>query len=458
MTLPFTSERFSSLNTMFHIGPHRLGSRTFLFGLGLLALGATIGCGDDGSAPPEGGAAGATVSGSSGAASSAGSAGLGSGGTAPRGGAGGSTAAGAGNAAGTSGGGLGGSGGGTAGGGYGGGASGGNGGSAGAAGSGGSGGSGGSAAGSGGSGGSPGTAGSGGSGGSPGNRKFVGNITTGYAGGLDSGNRVFSTYWDQVTPENAGKWGSVQSNASSSFNWQTLDSIYDYAQKKGIVFKQHTFVWGSQQPTGNLTEAHVKAWMKAFCTRYPNTRLIDVVNEPPPHTEPEYAGAMGGGTNGSWQWIINAFKWARESCPNAILILNDYNNIEYGDQNQHFIDIVKKVKAAGAPIDAVGAQAHALGGDISTATMKNLVTKLHNDTGLPVYITEYDIDISDDNGQLDRYKQHFPFFLETEWIHGVTVWGWIYGSTWVPASGLIRNGTPRPAMTWLMNELKRPAP
>jgi endo-1,4-beta-xylanase len=303
-----------------------------------------------------------------------------------------------------------------------------------------------------------GAGGGGGSGGSASTRKFVGNITTGYNGAMDSGNRVFSTYWDQVSPENAGKWGSVQSNASSGFNWGTLDSIYDYAQKKGIIFKQHVFVWGSQQPTGSLTEAHVKAWMKAFCTRYPNTRLIDVVNEPPPHTTPSYADAIGGGTNGNWQWIVNSFKWAREACPNAILIINDYNNIEYGDQNQHFIDIVKTAKAAGAPIDAVGAQAHGLGGNISTATMKNLVTKLHNDTGLPVYITEYDIDIADDNGQLDRFKQHIPFFMETQWIHGVTIWGWIHGSTWIPNSGLIKNGTPRPAMTWLMNELKRPAP
>ena len=48
--------------------------------------------------------------------------------------------------------------------------------------------------------------------------------------------------------------------------------------------------------------------------------------------------------------------------------------------------------------------------------------------------------------------------METEWIHGVTVWGWIYGSTWVTHSGIIRDGQPRPAMTWLMEYLERPAP
>jgi len=286
--------------------------------------------------------------------------------------------------------------------------------------------------------------------------KFVGNITTGNS--VDTNGLTFSDHWDQITPENAGKWGSVQRTADSALNWAALDAIYDYTEQKGIVFKEHAFVWGSQQPSGELTEAHVRTWMSELCTRYPRTRLIDVVNEPPPHTEPSYAEAIGGGTDGNWQWIANAFTWAREYCPNAILILNDYNNIEFGKQNQHFIDIVHAVQALGAPIDALGAQAHGLSGANSTANMIALLTKLHEDTDLPVYITEYDINQDDDAAQLDRFQQQFPFFLETEWIHGVTVWGWILGRTWVESSGLIRDGASRPAMVWLMEELGRPAP
>jgi len=206
----------------------------------------------------------------------------------------------------------------------------------------------------------------------------------------------------------------------------------------------------------------VKSWMTEFCQKYPKTKLIDVVNEPPPHTEPKFANNIGGGTNGSWQWIINAFKWAREACgEDKILILNDYNNIEWTNDNQHFIDIVKTIQAAGAPIDAIGCQAHDLDpGKANTSTMKTLITKLHNDTGLPVYITEYDISTSDDNAQANIYKEQMPFFLETEWIKGVTIWGWIYGQTWSLASesGLVRNGSPRPAMTYLMETLGRPVP
>lgn len=301
------------------------------------------------------------------------------------------------------------------------------------------------------SGGAPGTGGGSGLG------KFVGNITTGNS--VDPEGWVFSEYWDQITPENAGKWGSVQTSAGAARRWGTLDAIYAYAEMHGITFKQHTFVWGSQQPSGNLTEAEVKSWIQEFCERYPKTALIDVVNEPPPHTTPSYAEAIGGGTNSTWRWIVNAFTWSRQYCPNAILILNDYNNIEFADQTQHFIDIANAVKSAGAPIDAVGAQAHGLSGaNSSIQTMKDLITKLHRDTGLPVYITEYDIDQADDQAQLAKYQEHMEFFLETEWIQGITIWGWIHGRTWIPNSGLIRNGTPRPAMNWLMERLDRPAP
>ena len=135
-------------------------------------------------------------------------------------------------------------------------------------------------AGRGGSGGSAGKAGGGSSAGGPSSGgatsvgKFVGNITTG--SGVDTGGMKYSKYWDQITPENAGKWGSVQGSASSAFNWSSLDAIYSYTETNHIIFKQHVFVWGSQQPSGTPTLAQIENWMKSFCERYPNTRLIDV--------------------------------------------------------------------------------------------------------------------------------------------------------------------------------------
>jgi len=286
--------------------------------------------------------------------------------------------------------------------------------------------------------------------------KFAGNIDT--RGSIRSD---FATYWNQFSPENAGKWGSVQPNSQDSFNWTALDAMYKYANDHAIVFKQHNFIWGSQQPswTANLTTstgpAAVQNWMNAFCARYPNTRLIDVVNEPPPHTTPKYLNAIGGAGTSGYDWIANAFKWARQACPNAILILNDYNNVEQAGDVQHTIDIVNAIKKVGAPIDAIGCQTHGAS-NLSSATLKTNIDKLSSGTGLPVYITEYDLNIADDAKQSSVMQDQFTMFWNDANVRGITYWGYVVGSTWETNTGLLQtNGTPRPALTWLMNFLGR---
>jgi endo-1,4-beta-xylanase len=288
-------------------------------------------------------------------------------------------------------------------------------------------------------------------------RKFVGNTTT--AGQIDPSGFVFAKHWDQITPENEGKWPSVQASWRGAYNWSRLDAIYGYAQQNGLIFKEHAFVWGAGMFAGVITEADVKDWMTQFCLRYPKTDLIDVVNEPPPHTTPNYAQAMGGGTGTTWQWITNAFKWARAACPDAVLIMNDYHNVENAEQHRHFLSIVKTIQAASAPIDAIGVEAHGLtSSQVTFSAVQSRMAALHAETGLPIYISEFDIDVADDILQLSFYQQYVPYFLSTDYIRGVTLWGWISGSTWLPNSGLVKHGVPRPAISWLMQTLGRPVP
>jgi endo-1,4-beta-xylanase len=299
------------------------------------------------------------------------------------------------------------------------------------------------------------TGGAGTGGAPPALKKFVGNITTGGQVRSD-----FINYWDQITPENEGKWGSVE-GTRDQMNWGGLDRVHDYAKQHGIPFKQHNFVWGAQQPNwiGGLSQsdqrAEVEEWIQQFCQRYPDTQMIDVVNEPPPHTTPVYTAALGGAGASGYDWIVQAFKWARQYCPNAILILNDYNTIEYGNDNTHFIDIVNKIKGAGAPIDAIGAQAHAAYG-ISTNTVKGFLDKLTSSTGLPVYISEYDINLSNDTQQRDVMESQFTMFWNDDNVKGITLWGYVVGQTWLANTGLMTSsGQQRPAMTWLMQFLNR---
>jgi len=270
----------------------------------------------------------------------------------------------------------------------------------------------------------------------------------------------FVNYWDQISPENAGKWGSVE-GTRDRMNWTTLDRIHDYAKAHNIPFKQHNFVWGSQQPNwiAGLSQAdqraQVEEWIRLFCERYPDTQLIDVVNEPPPHTTPSYTAALGGTGASGYDWIVQVFKWAHQYCPKSILLMNDYNNIENANDNNRNIDIVKKIMAAGAPINGIGAQTHGVA-NIAPATVQMYIDKLATQTGLPVYISEFDLNIADDARQSTAMQGMFTMFWNDTNVAGITLWGYIVGSTWEQNSGLMTSaGVKRPAMTWLMNFLKR---
>jgi endo-1,4-beta-xylanase len=199
----------------------------------------------------------------------------------------------------------------------------------------------------------------------------------------------------------------------------------------------------------------VEEWIRLYCERFPDTDLIDVVNEPPPHTTPSYTAALGGAGASGYDWIKQVFVWAHQYCPKSILILNDYNNIEYANDNSHTIDIVNKIKSAGAPIHGVGAQAHGCA-NLSASTVQMYIDKIATQTGLPIYISEYDLNIADDNKQRDVMQSQFTMFWNDSNVKGITIWGYIVGSTWVTNSGLMTSsGTMRPAMTWLMDFLGR---
>jgi GH35 family endo-1,4-beta-xylanase len=276
---------------------------------------------------------------------------------------------------------------------------------------------------------------------------FVGNITTNGQVRSD-----FLQYWNQITPENEGKWGQVEPNRDQ-YNWAGLDRAYNFAQQNNIPFKQHTFIWGNQAPSwinslsASEQAAEIEEWIRDFCARYPNTKMIDVVNEAIPGHQPAAFARNAFGEN----WIIRSFQLARQYCPNAILILNDYNVLSW--DTDAFINLARPVIAAGV-VDALGEQAHGL----ESWSVNDIRTRLDRVAalGLPIYITEYDVARTNDQEQLNIMQAQFPLFHDHPSVAGITLWGYVVGSTWVNGSGLIQsNGTPRPAMTWLMGYLGR---
>ena len=88
-------------------------------------------------------------------------------------------------------------------------------------------------------------------------------------------------------------------------------------------------------------------------------------------------------------------------------------------------------------------------------------------TGLPIQITELDIDGSPpaaspgDEVQLRDYRKIVPVFWEHPGVEGITVWGWRQPNHWRNAQNapiVLSNDTPKPAALWLYNYVRGIAP
>ena len=292
--------------------------------------------------------------------------------------------------------------------------------------------------------------------------KFLGNITTSY--NVDAGGGVPQYYklWNQITCENESKWSSVEGNRGS-FNWGGADRAFNYAKQHNFTYKFHALVWGAQYPgwLDNLSAGErlsaVINWFDHAKVQYDELPMIDVVNEAVGRHQagnPMIKETLGGGGKTGYDWLIKAFEMAYERWPNAILIYNDYNSILYDIDN--YIDLVRTLRDAGAPIDAYGNQAHELSG-VSENDLKNALKKQQDALQMPMFVTELDIDIANDAQQKAQYQKVLPVMWEAPYCAGVTLWGYVYGRTWVDHSGLYKNGVERPAMTWIKEYMQTDA-
>ena len=280
----------------------------------------------------------------------------------------------------------------------------------------------------------------------------------------------FTNYWNQVTPENAGKWGSVE-GGRDAMNWTALDEAYNLAKDNSFPFRLHVLIWGNQQPgwieslpAGEQLQ-EIEEWFAAVAERYPDIDYVEVVNEPL-HDPPDgpgngnYIDALGGSNDlygTGWDWVIKAFELAREYFPASTkLMINEFGIVDNSGNAEDYVQIINLLKEREL-IDGIGVQGHAFNTRTGAATMTANLDILAG-TGLPIQICEMDVDGPDDETQLDDYKRIFPAFWEHPSVVGITLWGWRHG-LWREAQDayLINDrGGDRPALQWMRTYIISP--
>jgi len=298
--------------------------------------------------------------------------------------------------------------------------------------------------------------------------KYLGNVMDGTSNtGADYN---FNMYWNQVTAENGCKWGSVE-GTQGAYNFGQCDVSYNWAKNNNGFFKYHNLAWGSQTPgyistasTATITTA-VENYIAAVAAHYggENIDLIDVFNEPVHTALPGnykaaltagYQAANPGGTD-QYGWIIWVFQLARKAFPNAKLLMNEYS-IENDPNNALVTYAAMANSVLNAPnltdgrknlIDGLGLQCHAFSINASTGftatEFQSSLDKLYGLTGLPMHITEMDLDANPTEAtQSSQYNALFPVAWAHPHVAGMTLWGYVQGFTWRNGNGTAGpNGT-----------------
>jgi endo-1,4-beta-xylanase len=283
-----------------------------------------------------------------------------------------------------------------------------------------------------------------------GQSKWLGNIIPG------SVPANWDSYWNQATSENGCKWGTVQGGGAASFNWGQCDVAYNHCQTKGIPFKYHTFVWGSQEPGfisgGGGGQSALSNLMKNAAARYkPN--YIDVVNEAL-HAPSSIRNSLGGTGTTGWDWIVTSFEMARSNFASSKLLINEYGIVNDAGAVTRYLGIITILKGKSL-IDGIGIQCHQFNvNTLAAATITSNVNSL-GATGLPVFPSELDINGNSEQDQASIYQRVFPALWTNKAIQGITMWGYITGQTWKDGTGIVDSGgRERAAMTWLKGYLE----
>ncbi|MBS2967005.1 endo-1,4-beta-xylanase, partial [Actinocrinis puniceicyclus] len=271
---------------------------------------------------------------------------------------------------------------------------------------------------------------------------------------------VLAEQFSVVTPGNEMKWQVVEPQRGL-YDWSGADRLVDFAEQHGQLVRGHVLLWHNQLPDWLTTGVDDGSISKSQLAELLKQRIFtevgryrgriwqwDVANE-------FFTDSNPSTLNPNDFWIKNlgpdiipqAFRWAHEADPRALLFYNDYN-IAGEDGTNAKSDAayawLKQMKAQGVPIHGVGDQGH-LDTQYGFPTKMADNLKRFASLGLKVAITEADVRTFVDGPDTQVPTDHLATFahpyefsqmlkaaLSVPECISFTVWGFGDKDSWVP--------------------------
>lgn len=290
--------------------------------------------------------------------------------------------------------------------------------------------------------------------------------------------------FNMVEAEDAMKWGIVRRN-EGEFDFRQADEIVRFAQAHGMKVRGHCLVWDHSNPQwlndgrfspvqlSELLKQHIARVMKHYAGQ---VFAWDVVNEAldeSGHAKDSLwynhpgIGFEGQGT----AYIEQAFRWAREADPDALLFYNDAEAEGLNRKSEAVYAMVKDFKQRGVPIDGVGLQMHISRLDFDTSAFAANIKRL-TQLGVQVHVTELDVSLptgpgsqfqAEDLGrQAAIYRGVARACLQNPGCTAIQTWGFTDKYSWIGShsrgtqGGALpfdRNYQPKPAYEALLQEI-----
>lgn len=216
-----------------------------------------------------------------------------------------------------------------------------------------------------------------------------------------AGAAIVKAHFNTITPENDMKWERIHPNPDS-FNFGPADRYVKFGEKNGMFIVGHCLIWHNQTPRWVFQDSEGNPPSREKLLERMRTHILTIVRR--------YKGRVSGwdvvnealnddGTMRQSPWfkiigedyLAKAFEYAHEADPKAELYYNDYS-LENEAKRKGAIELIRKLKAQGAHITAVGLQGHD-GMNWPTVEQQDATITAFAALGIKVCITELDVDV-----------------------------------------------------------------
>jgi endo-1,4-beta-xylanase len=259
--------------------------------------------------------------------------------------------------------------------------------------------------------------------------------------------------FNMVEAEDVMKWWTVR-REEGSFDFREGDEVVRFAQAHGMKVRGHCLVWDHNNPgwlaqghftpaqTSGLLQEHITTVMKHYAGL---VFAWDVVNEAMDENgrfkDSPWNNQPGIGFSGKGSaYIEQAFRWAHEADPQALLFYNEAEGEGLNRKSDAVYAMVKDFKRRGVPIDGVGLQMHISGLDLDTVPIAANIARL-NGLGVQVHITELDVSLPVDASgvaghddlvrQAEVYRGVVRACLQNPGCTAIQTWGFSDKYSWI---------------------------